>query len=100
MCIINIIGLVMLIGGIYALIKGELAFSKTTKITGGKARILGALMLMPLPASIVAGMVYGIFLTVSRQQINDKDPMFIALGVVPIVIFAALTLFLGMKWAD
>lgn len=97
----SIIGLVMLIGGIIALVKGEVAFSKTRKVTGGKARIIGVIMILPLPLIFVFGFAYGIMLAASGDtEIDTTSPVLIMLEVIPILGCGLLAVILGMMWSD
>ena len=49
----------LLIYGIYVLISGKYTLGKDRTLTGSKARLLGVLCLLPLPAAFVLGVLYG-----------------------------------------
>jgi MFS family permease len=54
--------IVMLIGGIYALIAGKLKLSKTMDLLGSRARIAGIIMILPLPLAFGFGLVIGLLI--------------------------------------
>lgn len=100
MCL-SIIGLAMLIGGIIALAKGEVAFTKTKKVTGGRARIIGVVMLLPLPALLAFGFIYGVVLAASgTTEIDTSDPLLIVIEIVPVLGCGLLAVILGFVWAE
>lgn len=100
MCL-SIIGLAMLIGGIIALVKGEVAFTKTRKVTGAHARIIGVIMMLPLPLILLVGVAYGVMLAASgKTEIDASDPMMVVLEIVPVLGCGLLAVILGMVWSD
>lgn len=61
----------MFVMGIIALTKGEIQLSKKQKIRGAPARLIGLLLMIPLPASFGTGFVYGIVMTMRQQEIRN-----------------------------
>lgn len=90
------IEIVLLIYGIYALIKANYNLGKDRKVTGNKARILGVISLVPLPLSFFVGMVAGLFIALSNQPTN---PLIFSAIEFLIVIVVLVTIFvLGGKF--
>lgn len=51
----------LLIYGIYVLIKGQYSLGKGKKVFGTQARILGGVCLVPMPLSVIMGIVVALF---------------------------------------
>ncbi|MBN2006747.1 MAG: hypothetical protein JXA21_25560 [Anaerolineae bacterium] len=51
----------LLVFGLYALFTAKYPMGKGRTITGGKARILGTLCVLPLPLAFFAGMLVALF---------------------------------------
>lgn len=58
----------LLIYGIYVLIKGQYSLGKGKKVFGTQARILGVVCMLPVPLSMIMGIVVGLFYS---QAIGD-----------------------------
>ncbi|MBN2386780.1 MAG: hypothetical protein JXB85_07140 [Anaerolineales bacterium] len=48
--------------GIYVLVTGKYQLSKNIMLTGSKARIAGAFLVLPLPLAFGAGLLFGLLL--------------------------------------
>lgn len=90
----------MLVGGIVALVKGEIALSKTKTVTGAKARIIGGIFILPLPLTVVLGFAYGIYLAGTGQQIDEESTALMVISFAPFLLCALLGIALGFVWAD
>lgn len=70
---ILILEIAMLIFGIIALVKGKFTLTKKKIVTGAAARIVGVILLMPLPLSFGVGVIMGIMLAAQGRQIQAKE---------------------------
>jgi WD40 repeat protein len=62
----------LLVFGIVLLFKGELNFS-TRRVGAGAARLIGAILLLPLPAAILVGFVDGVMHAAEHRPYNAQD---------------------------
>jgi hypothetical protein len=60
MCTI-VMGLGMLIFGIIALVRGQFTLTRTKVVSGVPARIIGFILLLPLPLMLASGLLIGVF---------------------------------------
>jgi uncharacterized protein YacL len=87
----------LLFYGIYSLITGKFSIGKGRSVIGVKARILGAICVLPLPIAFSAGLVLGIFYAF---MLNEPISPLISAVVEIIIIVAILIIvsFLGKKF--
>jgi hypothetical protein len=97
-CCCLVVEIIMFVLGVIGVARGTVALTRTRVTTGMPARIAGALLLIPLPVYIVAGVVSGVSLI---TQAKNPDPKLattavgvqIAAAIVTLVcFFAALIL--------
>ncbi len=62
MCLL-VIEIIMLIGGLYALIAGRIKLSNAISLEGWPARIVGIILIVPLPLALLIGMVIGVLIS-------------------------------------
>src|SRR5689334_11923934 len=62
------LGIGLMIAGIVALATGRIKFSRNRAVQGVPARLIGAAMLLPLPAGFLAGMIY------TLMHVNPNQP--------------------------
>src|SRR6476646_3309732 len=85
----DILALAMLIFGIITLITGKFTVTRGKTVYGAPARIVGAIMLLPLPLLLVVGVALGFGMLARGQQLNLDDAsrlrtlgLILGLGVV------------------
>lgn len=61
----------MLIGGLIALFKGQITFTKSKTVRGWPARFIGLILIAPLPIQLMLGIAWGIVL--AAQQKSDAE---------------------------
>jgi len=54
--------IMMLLGGLYALIAGKLKLTNSLQLEGTRARIAGIFLALPLPLALLTGFVIGILI--------------------------------------
>ena len=96
--LLSIIRLLMLIIGIVVLVSGEVALSKTRKVTGPRARIIGGILLAPFPLSFAMGFMYGFYGALSGETIDREAPILVALSLVPVLGCSVAAVVLGVVW--
>jgi hypothetical protein len=96
MCIL-IAEILMLVGGLYALIAGKVKLTRNLYLEGRRARIAGLFLVAPLPLAFVAGMVIGLLvgmgtLPASVESVAVIVELLLVLGgLVGAVVFAVLS---------
>ena len=88
----------MLVIGIMALIQGKLVLSKTRVVRGTPARLLGAVALLPLPLSLMAGILIGILWVAQGKSPTDATFKGIATGIEAACVLFCLALVYGIGW--
>jgi hypothetical protein len=71
MCML-ILEIATLVAGLVVLIKGKISFSRSLVVRGAMARVIGVVLMLPLPLSIAAGIVVGVALAskgLSQEEI-------------------------------
>ncbi len=90
----------MLVFGIMALVTGKFTLTRARVVTGVPARVVGAILVLPLPLALVMGFLLGAVLVAQGKQITrDEVQKYAApleLGIILIcmltaVIVAAIT---------
>jgi len=69
----------MLIVGIIALVRGRFKLSKNKEVTGGKARLVGLILLAPFPLAFCAGILLAIG---SGGNIDPTTALVVEVGLV------------------
>ncbi len=89
-----IIEIIMILGGLYALIAGKFNLTDRFYLQGWKARIVGLLWMSPLPITFVIGLAAGIFIAlgVFPRSVIDYvrwvEPVAVVGAVVGSLVFA------------
>src|SRR5262245_47678776 len=63
----------LLVMGLYALFAGKLTLTKQKVVRGTPARLLGILCLLPIPLSLLVGIVLGVGLAVQGQTVTENS---------------------------
>ena len=96
MCLL-IAEVVMLVGGLYALVAGKVRLTKNMYLEGWRARIAGLFLAAPLPLAFLAGALIGTLISVgvlpsSAQGVAGLVELFLVLGgLASAVIYATVT---------
>lgn len=93
MCLIAEI--IMLIGGVYALIAGKITITKEMKLEGTKARIAGLILLLPIIVAFSFGLVIGFL--VGLGTIPEDALLLVSAVEVATVLGVLIGLFLYAK---
>jgi uncharacterized membrane-anchored protein len=72
MCTI-VMSIAMLIFGIIALVRGQFTLTRTKVVSGVPARVIGVILLLPLPMMLVGGMLIGVFYAMQGKQPRPED---------------------------
>jgi MFS family permease len=84
---------IMLIGGLYALIAGKLKLTKNLRLEGWRARVAGLILASPMPLAFVIGALLGVLVGtgVLPEEVVDYagfvDIALVLLALVAVVIF-------------
>ena len=89
----------LLIYGIYSLATGKYSLSKGKVLTGGKARLLGVLCMLPLPLAFIAGVLLGLFFAL---VLGTAVPVWLSTvtEVLILVVVGVAVTVLGKKYYD
>jgi hypothetical protein len=68
-----VMGIGMLVFGIIALVRGQFSLTRTKVVTGVPARIIGLILLLPLPLMLVGGLLIGIVYAAQGKQPTADD---------------------------
>lgn len=96
MCIL-IAEILMLVGGLYALIAGKVRLTRNMYLEGWRARVAGLFLIAPLPLAFLAGLLVGLLmgmgaLPASAGSVVGIVELLLVLGaLVGAVIFAVVT---------
>lgn len=80
----------MLIAGILALVRGRVAWGKARAVTGPAARVIGVVLLLPIPLAFAVGFAIGFESGLRGQQLSAADKEFITLTEVVITVACLL----------
>src|SRR5690349_21176263 len=92
----------LVVWGIIVLVRGQVAFSQNRIVLGAKARIIGALLILPWPLAIGIAMVYAMVQVAGGKEIEEKS-LTPAATLILIGSYAACLLtaiILGMLWGN
>ncbi len=95
MCIL-IAEIIMLLGGIYAMIAGKIKLTRNITLEGWRARVAGLFLIAPLILTIVVGFTAGILaeLGVISADITAfvavAELLFVLLGLIGVVVYAII----------
>ena len=95
MCLL-IAELIMLVGGLYALVKGRLKLTGSMTLEGRRARIAGLFLVSPIPLALALGFLLGFLANVGVLPIEvlgytgvfEIAWVFLALGGVVVYAYA------------
>jgi hypothetical protein len=63
----------MLIFGIIALVRGQFTLTRTKVVSGVPARVIGVILLLPLPLMLAGGLLIGVVLGMQGKQPRPED---------------------------
>ena len=87
-----------LVWGMIALVSGKLTLSKDKVVTGAMARIIGLLLMVPLPLMLCVGVLYGVNRVMNGQQFGNEETLFITL-IEFVVVGAFWAMAIGLAFA-
>jgi hypothetical protein len=96
MCVL-IAEIIMLVGGLYALVAGKVRLTKNIYLEGWRARVAGLFLAAPLPLALLAGVLIGLLvglgiLSDSAQSVAALVELLLVLGgLAGAVIFSLAT---------
>jgi hypothetical protein len=93
----------MFIAGLMALIKGKLTLSKTKIVEGTAARLLGILLMLPIPTALAVGVIWGILLNannVTGVPIQPPQGQVVAAEVGILALYGISTYVIGFLVAS
>lgn len=85
--------ILMLIGGLYALVAGKVKLTKNLRLEGWRARVAGLILIAPLPLAFLTGLVLGALAgsgAISEEILDYAgliDMALVLLALVSVVIF-------------
>jgi hypothetical protein len=86
--------IIMLIFGIVALATGRFSLTRKKVVEGAPARIVGVILILPLPVTFLAGLALGVSLLQQGRPVNEKEVRSLALvidiGVPVLALIAAI----------
>ena len=88
--------IVLMSFGISALVRGRHYISKKAEVTGTPARVLGIILLMPLPLALLGGMIaIGGYVSVNGEVPSEGSLWFLMPHIISCSIVLAVALILG-----
>lgn len=93
MCLL-IAEIIMLVGGLYALITGRIKLTKNMTLEGTRARVAGLFLLLPLPLALLIGFLVGLLSggdSGAMGVITIIEILLVLGGLLGAVLFAVLT---------
>ena len=100
MCIL-IAEILMLVGGLYALIAGRIRLTKNMSLEGTRARVAGLFLAAPLPLALLLGFVIGfLFGSDAVGFATIVEIILVIGGLVGSVLYATLTKPKEPAWID
>ena len=64
---------ILLILGIIVLIKGQVMLTRTKEVRGTPARVIGVLLILPLPLGFLAGLLLGAFYVAQGKPVTESE---------------------------
>jgi hypothetical protein len=89
--------ILMLVGGLYALIAGKVRLTRNTYLQGWRARVAGLFLVAPLPLALLAGLLVGLLIGMGALPASAKSAaaivelLLVLGGLVGAVLFATIT---------
>jgi hypothetical protein len=90
--------IIMLIFGIITLVRGKFLLTRAKEVRGVPARIIGVILMLPLPLSFMAGLVLGAVIAAQGKNEDELRTAGIILGVsitaicfISAIVLAAVT---------
>jgi hypothetical protein len=96
MCLL-IVEILLLVGGLYALIAGKVRLTKNMYLEGWRARVAGLFLVAPLPLALLAGMLIGLLSgpggvsETAQSAAAIIEILLVFSGLLGAVIFAVVT---------
>jgi hypothetical protein len=84
--------------GIYALVKGKLTLTKKKVVYGTPARLLAIIAFLPMPLSLMIGVIYGVVLTVKGQDVTSPGVRLTMIGIEAGVLILCTAALYGLGW--
>jgi hypothetical protein len=94
MCLL-VVEIVMLVGGVYALVTGKLTLTKNNRLVGWRAKIAGLILMSPLPLAFLFGTVLGLL---AYAEILPEDSIQISSVIEIVLVIAALVGSVAFAW--
>jgi hypothetical protein len=83
----------MLVAGLYSLFTGKFQLSKERIVRGGRARLAGLILLIPLPLALALGAMAANRSSFANQLFNMvPNPIIIEIGIIIIALVVALAI--------
>jgi hypothetical protein len=92
MCLL-IIEIIMLIGGLYALIAGRIKISAAISLEGWQARIAGIMLIAPLPLAFLIGVLISLLISTGALPPSVLSYASIIEILLVVVTFAAVIIY-------
>ena len=95
MCLL--IEILMLVGGLYALVAGKVRLTNKMYLEGWRARVTGLFLAAPLPLALVAGFLMGLLIGAGALPASVEsaavivEVLLVIGGLVGAVVFALVT---------
>ena len=89
--------ILMLVGGLYALVAGKIRLTKNMHLEGWRARVAGLFLIAPLPLAFLAGLLIALLIgagalpTSAQSAAVIVELLLVAGGLVGAVVFALVT---------
>ena len=91
MCLV--VEIIMLLGGLYALITGKIKLTRGADLVGWKARVVGLILISPLPLALVAGLFLGLLIAVDILPASAQSIASIIEGLIVLGSLAGAAIF-------
>jgi Na+/H+-dicarboxylate symporter len=80
----------MLIFGILALVKGEFSLTRDRVVDGWPARIIGIVLMIPMPLGFCIGFAIGVATAAQKKELNPMTLLPLDVGLVITCLLVAL----------
>ena len=93
---------ILLILGIIVLIKGQVMLTRTKEVRGTPARVIGVLLILPLPLGFLAGLLLGAFYVAQGKPVTKSEIQGVGtiLGVAIIVLCVLTAIVVASAYAQ